>query len=226
MTPLVLRSTKSGVKRWERAEDVELPTSTDTGHRKILATHAAEYDWLAGRARERGADLDESAFAEAKATHLDTLHHMLKNGDEATARHLAGIRVMPWEGHNDTLYNHHHKAIFIGTETMAGGHKKYDAPMGHLVAHELAHAADYRSGHSEVGEEIKAKLSRGKDPTWLSGRLKDALTDHREWAPRLLELHLKNPKAFEKVAARMKKDHGIDVKALMKRSTGLHLGEK
>jgi hypothetical protein len=223
---LVLRIAKGGVKRWEKAEDVTAPTTDNAAHQKILAKHGEQYDWLASRARDRNDDLDEAAFAEGKATHLDIVHHMLQNGDEHLAKHLDRMKVMPWQGHNDTLYNTHHNTIHIGTETMAGGHKKYDTTIGHMVAHELAHAADMRHGHSEVGEEIAAKLSRSKDANldWLPGRLRVAKHDHREWAPRLLELHLKDPAEFEKVAARLKKDHGIDAHALMKKVTGLHLG--
>lgn len=227
MTRLVLRTTRSGVKRWENVEAVSAPTTENAQHAKILAHHAEGYDWLASRARERGDDIDEEALAEGKATHLDVVNHMLQNGDDHLAKHLGKTKILPWQGHNDTLYSPGHNAVFIGSETIAGGHKKYDTTIGHMVAHELAHAADMRHGHSEVGEELAAKLSRGKtQPDWLPGRLKVALHDHREWAPRLLELHLKDPAAYEKVAERLKEDHGVDVTALMKKATGLHLGGK
>ena len=223
MAHLELRLTDSGVHRWERAEEVTPPPSEVKAHRAILARHAAEFDFLARRARTRGADIDEAALAHAKDAHLQLVHHALTHGDRATQTHLARLRIHPWEGKNDTGYHPGHHAVFIGTEALAGGYRRYGTSLAQMVAHETAHALDHRNGESRVGSDIQARLSRSKASLHqLPPRLRAAAADPREWAPRLLELYHEDRPAFHRAARRLRKLE-VPVQDLLRRHLGLSL---
>lgn len=219
---LVLKEVRPGVHRWASVEQVLPPHAEHAHHAQILARHAQAYDALARRQRERG-DVDEAGLAQAKEDHLDVVHHMLGNLPPAEAERLGRLRVMPWDGHNDTLYNPHHHAVFLGSETVAGGHARYGR-FGHMVAHELAHAVDHDGNDSRLGRELKAKLTRAEVPhSLIPPRLRVALHDHHEWAPRLLELALSDPERFAALHRSLKASHDIDLRGLMKSHLGVQV---
>lgn len=223
MNGLVLREIKGGAHRWERPEEVLPPLTEHAGHARILARHAQAYNDLADRQRRRGADVDEAGLAQAKRDHLTVVHHMLSNLSPAEGERLGRLRVMPWDGHNDTLYNPHHHAVFLGSETVAGGHARHGR-FGHMIAHELAHAVDHDGQDSRLGSLLKAKLTRAPLPEHLlTPRLRVALHDHHEWAPRLLELALSDPARFAQLHRALKKSHGLDLYGLMKSNLGVDL---
>ena len=224
MPSLVLRWVRNGVRRWTRPEQVPTPEADAKRHQQVLNKHAKDFDWIAERARKRGHDLDEAEFAQAKADHLHLVQHVLSHGDRDMEKHLRKLKIYPWDGQNETGYHPVHHAIFIGSEAMAGGHKRYGVSLSRMVTHETAHALDHRDGESRAGSEIHAKLSRtDKSLNWLPDRLKGAVDDHREWGPRLLELHHEDPKAFNRAALRLYKGHGVDVHDIIKRQMGVRV---